>query len=727
VTAVWDPRALERLYDLLPSIYRERDAPYDFPLRALLEAIAEQVAAVEADIDQLYDDWFVETCQDWLMPFLGALVGYEPLPLSAEATQAPLEARIKLAAVIAPRGEVGNTIALRERKGTVRALEDVAFLVTGWPATAVELSHRVAITQSINAPYDRRGRIARITGSGARDELDGVGPVAASPAPFDTLGHLPDVRPIDSAHPPVGFGMKAVALHVWRLRSHRIERSPVAQKGGGLFTFDPTGLDRPLFNRHGGLGEYRAREPDLPVPLRRTALAADLDAYYGEGRALTLFKGTDPDTALPIRAQDIVIADLARVQSLAGRKVALDPETGRIRLPRRWRAPLWATYHQACAGDLGGGGYPRPPRPEDDLTWITYRLETQPGRWRPDPSDSVSMGAITDADPVRVMDASWRDGVATLAVERGLPLAVDAVVAVSLRHSPGFNGALHTLTSVYPVAVTTAGANSALDQQLGYRVIEITSSDRLGPTRVELTDGQTLVLRAADGQRPVLEALEVVGEGDLLELDGLLLAKPMRIEADLCELVIRHSTLVPGKARLDLTGEVKRLLIDHTILGRVELSHPGTITISESIVAAKTVLRAPTATATVDRCTFLGRLHVKRLAIGQDSIFAGGLETTDRDRSEARCCSLPPGTLASSNLYSCQVVERPRFTSQRYADPGYCQLAPECPQSIRTGAEDGGEMGAFHDRYEPHREALLSRRLAEFIPSSMTAEVVHAT
>ena len=66
----------DRLYELLPVVYRQRDAGQGYPLRALLQVIAEQVDVVQDDIRQLYENWFIETCQDWVVPYIGDLVGY---------------------------------------------------------------------------------------------------------------------------------------------------------------------------------------------------------------------------------------------------------------------------------------------------------------------------------------------------------------------------------------------------------------------------------------------------------------------------------------------------------------------------------------------------------------------------------------------------------------------------------------------------------------------------
>ena len=62
---------------------------------------------------------------------------------------------------------------------------------------------------------------------------------------------------------------------------------------------------------------------------------------------------------------------------------------------------------------------------------------------------------------------------------------------------------------------------------------------------------------------------------------------------------------------------------------------------------------------------------------------------------------------------------RPQFTSNRYGNPGYAQLARTCAEEIKQGADDESEMGAFHDLYRPQREANLRQRLEEFVPAGM--------
>ena len=57
----------DNLYALLPEVYRERDTALGVngepgPLRELIGIVADQLALVDAEIDRLYDDAFIETC-----------------------------------------------------------------------------------------------------------------------------------------------------------------------------------------------------------------------------------------------------------------------------------------------------------------------------------------------------------------------------------------------------------------------------------------------------------------------------------------------------------------------------------------------------------------------------------------------------------------------------------------------------------------------------------------
>ena len=67
------------LYELLPVVYRLRDAEQGYPLKALLDIISAQADVIKRDIDGLWDDFFIETCADWVVPYIGDLVGQQSI------------------------------------------------------------------------------------------------------------------------------------------------------------------------------------------------------------------------------------------------------------------------------------------------------------------------------------------------------------------------------------------------------------------------------------------------------------------------------------------------------------------------------------------------------------------------------------------------------------------------------------------------------------------------
>ena len=116
------------------------------PLASLLAVFAEQIGVVEENLEQLYDDLFIETCADWVIPYIGYLIGYESLHDVVPRVASPR------------RAEVAHTIALRRRKGTATVLEQLAQDVTDWNGRVVEFFQLRPATQYMNhpRPHSRR-------------------------------------------------------------------------------------------------------------------------------------------------------------------------------------------------------------------------------------------------------------------------------------------------------------------------------------------------------------------------------------------------------------------------------------------------------------------------------------------------------------------------------------------------------------------------------------------
>src|SRR5262249_3330116 len=122
------------LYSLLPALYRIRDAENGYQLRALLGIISGQANIIKENIDELWDDLFIETCASWVIPYIGDLVANNALHDIG----------------IGVRADVAHTIYYRRRKGTLAMLETLARDVTRWGAHAVAFFEDLSWMQNLN-------------------------------------------------------------------------------------------------------------------------------------------------------------------------------------------------------------------------------------------------------------------------------------------------------------------------------------------------------------------------------------------------------------------------------------------------------------------------------------------------------------------------------------------------------------------------------------------------
>jgi hypothetical protein len=543
----------DRLYNLLPYVYRQRDADQGEPLRALLAVMESQLSAIQADIDGLYDNWFIETCAEWVVPYIGDLLGVHGLyPLSP--------------GVFTQRPYVANTLGYRRRKGTVAVIEQLAHDIAGWPARAVEFFSLLSTTQNVNHVRPASLRTPDLRDTNALELLGG---------PFEQAAYTVDVRHIDDAQGK--YNIPNVGLFLWRLQSYPVTATnPWALASpAGRYTFSPLGNDAPLFNapQSQAEGEGRPQEQNVPGELRRRALYDELEArrqdltagntpesiYFGENPVLSVY--VDGKT---LRPEEIQICDLSGWeapgwQPPASRtyhqpdgtsfatQVGVDPALGRLAFLQGITVkPLQTSYAYGFSGDLGGGPYDR------------RRLATPPGQPQPTDPDTIAN-----------------------------PGALDALI-----HVP--SGAITTLTQ----------ALAAWDQHAHPRaVIQIDDSRTYTETlAITFDGGAELVIQAANEQRPVLVGDVTVSRATSIEqlvLNGLLIAGQLQIQDNLGELSISHSTLAPGwtlvagqpqisdrpSLVVAATNNVLQLQIDHSITGRLLLPTEMTsLTIADSIL-----------------------------------------------------------------------------------------------------------------------------------------------
>jgi hypothetical protein len=719
----------DRLYELVPVVYRLRDAEQGYPLRALLQVITEQADVIERDIAGLYENWFIETCDEWVVPYIGALIGYSQLsgPVNGGVGTRP-------PAVLSARREVANTVRFRRRKGTASLVEELARAVSGWPVRAVEFYRSLGVTQNLNFRHVDRGRTAELRDGDALDDLDG---------PFDEMAHAVDVRRGASHRFPGHGNIPELGIYVWRLKSYTVARTLAhchEEVSPSCYLFSPLGNDTPLYTNPDAAPPSAAVDLRLPVPIRRRRFAArerdetsgklssGVPFYYGDGKSLMIWTGAP---LAPYPASQVVPADLSdwSYRPLPN-QVAVDPQLGRLKFApgQARKQAVSVSYSYGFSTEMGGGEYERPLRAPPGAA--VYQVGNLPG-------STARFRRIGDAL------TQWKTD-----------HPENAVIEI-------------TDSSVYtePISISLDGGQTLY---------------------LRAANGVRPILRMLDWETSFPDSLSIAGAArSWFVLDGIVATgRGLQVDGDVSGVAIRHSTLVPGwglecncdpkrpsEPSIELLNAPLCLTIEHSIVGAIQVERdetrkdPVQIRISDSIVDATSRDRVALgasgklcafADLVIVRSTVIGRLETHAIALAENSILLGQVRACRRQQGCIRFCYVAPGS-RTPRRYECQpdLVEQavadlfadnqidaeqrdellarersradPEFNSLRYGNPTYCQLADACAVEISAGAEDESEMGAFHDLYQPQRVAALRTRLAEYTPAGCDTGVIIAS
>jgi len=682
-----------------------------------------------------------------VIPYIGDLIGYQPVHGVAPA-------------VASPRAEVAHTISFRRRKGTILVIEQLARDVTGWGAHAVEFFELLSTTQYVKHVRHFNHYAPNLRGWQPRAYLD---------TGFDATAHTVDVRRIEVQRGR--YNLPNIGVFLWSTNAYPLTNilcvaasdAPATAGSPNLcFRVSPLDRDLLLFNlpiTQGSDLTAAANPTNVPAGLARRVLCQDIQSgagavYYGPGKSLSLAVN-----GVPLSPYQIQVCDLAGTNgawiNLPGTssqyKAAVDPETGRIALPQPeiGASPpkVVASYCYGFNGDMGGGPYAR-----------NYNLAD---------------GSLADAFVVQ----PGGDAIITQ-YQTGSPGSLlDALNTAIAGLTAGGSAALEiTDNGSYSLVAETSGGGTvplALNIPKG-ATFEFRAADGCRPTI--LLGGELAVSGAANSS---------------LYLNGLLLAyappagggtPPQTLlhatsdAANLLEnLGITHCTFVPGWA-LNPDGSPPAayaglpviyaetanltLQIAKSIVGTLWVDRPVTASLTDSILDATAMTGVayasmtdaaglspqPGGTLSLSGCTVVGKVYASLLALVTDSIIWA-------DRSKADQTGTPPPWRAA--LWACQQQDgcvrfsfipadailprqyecvqaavgqpQPVFISLRYGDPGYGKLSPDTDDLIRRGADDGGEMGAFHFVLAPQRETDLLTRVQEYLPVNLEFGIFYQT
>jgi hypothetical protein len=644
------------------------------PLESLLAVIAEQLAVLDEDLAQSYDDHFIETCADWAVPYLGDLIGYRALHGDVPE-------------VASPRAEVAHTIAYRRRKGTASMLEQLARDVTGWEAAVVEYFDRLAATQYLNhlRPHVAAADLRQAE---ALERLGGA---------FDRTPHTVDVRSISRCRGR--YNIPNVAIYLWPLSAHGLTRSPAVQAGVRRYRFSPLGHDLPLVTLPEVESEiaHLAEPINVPEPVGRGQLDRRLPSYYGEGRSLSIAV-----EANDVPVEEILIADLS--DDAAGwahaphpTKYLVDPELGRLALPDTAvdPAPVRVTFHYGFGAELGGGEYARPASPDPlppDLQVVQVPKDQ--------PTISAALRVLKGAGVVEI-GGSGR-------YAEGPPIVVNAGAIIVIRARDGcrptlvLNGEL-SLRGGEDASVVLDGL-LVCGNRLRVPADQQNALSQVSLRHTTLVPGWSLRVDGSPAQ-PTEPSLVIDLSGTNVRVERSIVGG---IRAAMSAGVVLRDSFLDATdpaevafAALDHQSAGGQLSVDAvTIIGRV---HTDLLQASDSIFLAKGEGAEPWLTAVKCR------------------------------RCQEGCMrfSYVPRDARVPRRYHCQPLDggaelAPVLHSRHYGNAAYGRLGPRTPDAILRGAHDEGEMGAFHHVYRPQREANVRLRLDEYLRVGLEAGIFYA-
>lgn len=665
----------EKLYDLLPSIYRIRDAEQGGPLKALLAVVAEQIEVMEENIEQLYDDQFIETCADWVVPYIGDLIGYRMLHGVTER-------------VSSPRAEVAHTIALRRRKGTASVLEQLARDVTGWNARAVEFFQRLATTQYMNhirlgnhyAPDLRKWEALEYIGTA-----------------FDTAAHTVDVRRIASARGR--YNIPNVGLFLWPIEANPATRSTAVRVDDRRWRISPLNHDMPLYSRPEAETNitHLAEPVNVPMPLSRRVLHEDVlspvSQYYGEGLSLALYVNDIMQLVAGVKICNLSGDDANWAHLPEDGKYAIDPVLGRVALPEGMSATkIQVTHHYGFGAQIGGGEYERA---QSFATSADQIVSSAPGHH---PTIAAALAALAGNGVVEIQDNGR--------YEEALSVQVQAGKRIELRAANEYRPSL--------VLTLQMAVSGGVDSEFVLNGL--------------LVSGEKLVVPGADNSLGSLRiAHSTLVPGWALRPQGLPVHSDepsLVVETANTRVTIERSIVGGLRSHRDTELTLVDSILDATSL--------------EGIASAGLDGMQEGGSLSMQGCTSIGKLHATAMPLISNSILLAGLVPGDAWNAPVQAKQRQTGCVRFSWLprearvprrYRCQPeagsTVSPRILSLRYGTPFYCWLSTSTVNAIRRGAEDEGEMGVYHHLHAPQRETNLRVRLDEYLRAGLEAGIFY--
>ena len=746
----------EKLWEMIPAIYRHEDGLAENPgvLRALVEILAEQAAILRRSHDRLWEDQFIELCNDWAIPYIADLV--------ATRLVSALNKRGR-------RADVAKTIYYRRRKGTLRVLEELISDIAGWEGKVVENFCRLGRTRhgldcrvadyeekegNRSHPTPLAGRFSGTLPGGWADLRRQRGSELTG-GPFDEFHHTADVRQHRGVYGR--YGIPKLAFHLYRLNSFKIQGVTPYQRADGVsFTFDPSGRDIQLFMPSNRPDDYdwdqwrSALEWELPAPIRCRLLG---HAEYEITEALIQMLVNDHGLSQ-------AAADELRIFSEVRRDSQSTNRGTRFRSENRLQNTFDTLVNSAEL--LDPGVY---------LPLIRSAIIDDCGKKALLP-DAVQVivaqpeGEVPREQIVAGNLSNWSASAPgkrlVIDAERGRFLFLDGGVGdVTVSYHYGFSGKIGAGTydrrhvdETTPTSGVPPGGGPLLEPMISDDgITQINDSATYGPIS-DKSSIEKATLQAANQQRPYLRlasdwVLDTGTNTDAeLTLDGLWIGGSgnyeIILQGDYERVTIRHTTLDPGGEDADgnpipsvslvVEAKVEEMVIDASITGQIRTQNNGIV---EKLIVRDSILQSidldvdpsypESGEVEMTRVTIFGPVEVHRLW-ASEALITDNTDVTDTQNGCFRFSAAPEGSRLPRFYESHYITDSNHyFTSRRFGHQGYGQLSETAPEEIRRGAENGSEIGAFSALINPIKLDSLGSKVDEYMPFGLIPIFIQET
>lgn len=252
---------------------------------------------------------------------------------------------------------------------------------------------------------------------------------------------------------------------------------------------------------------------------------------------------------------------------------------------------------------------------------------------------------------------------------------------------------------------------------------------------------QRITIQAAERTRPILiitawnpgmaeyDQLTLTGLGIHVEVAGSfpLPAAPL-IQIRYCSILQPEVTMVFNlEPPVPDNNGLKQVHILNSITAGLRLLTRGELVVKHSVVDAGTAvgaeaIAADTGQLTIDRSTLIGTVTAEEIE-ASETIFMHDVIVQNRFKGCVRYSRVTHSSILPRQ-HRLTVDTEVKFLSVDRHDPTHRRLAEECDPAVLRGAEDGGELGAFHDAQFNQRYDAYRRRLMEYTPAGLISGMV---